>query len=342
MKLKMNKKLFLLAATSTLTLSGCGLNSEYEGYEPYEVEYFTEVPEANASEGNLISYSELLEQTLPEQTVEEVPSVIIEDGEYVKATTNVNIRTEASTTSNRLCVLGLGASAKVIGEEDGFYKVQYLDYVGYVSKEFVTPYQREHVNLDPIDVAYFPKETVMYDEGMEAKSIAPSGEFSFVYEDQGDMVLVDVDGIVGYVDKSQVEHIDDVNNYVVVDISDQNVKVLNGCDVLVDSPCVTGAPSSPTETGLFSVWRDEGMRYLGCDNSPWVNVMKSFDGNRGLHDAERYTEANGFKHGWRDSSEFVPTTYLVNGSHGCVNMPHDEAMELDQLITKGSKVLVKR
>ena len=43
-----------------------------------------------------------------------------------------------------------------------------------------------------------------------------------------------------------------------------------------------------------------------------------------------------------NSEEFVPTTYLVHGSHGCVNMPHDEAMELDKLITKGSKVLVKR
>ena len=341
MKLKLNKKLFLLAATSTLTLSGCGLNSEYD-YLPYEVEYVNEIPENKNLGSTMVSYSEVLEKMLPDNEIVEEPSVIVSDGEYVKATTNVNIRSEANTNSNRLCVLGLGASAKVIGEENGFYKVEYLDYVGYVSKDFVSPYHKEHVNLDPIDVAYFPKETLIYDEGMEGKSIAPAGEFSFVYEDQGDMVLVDVDGIVGYVDKTQVQHIDDVNNYVVVDISDQNVKVLNGCDVLVDSPCVTGAPSSPTQTGLFTVWRDKGMRYLGCDNSPWVNVMKSFDGNRGLHDAERYTEENGFKHGWRDASEFVPTTYLVNGSHGCVNMPHDEAMELDQLITKESKVLVKR
>ncbi len=341
MKLKMNKKLFLLAATSTLTLSGCGLNSEYKDYVPYEIEYISDIPEMNAAENTTVSYTELLERTLPEK-VEEVPSVIIEDGEYVKATTNVNIRTEANTTSNRLCVLGLGASAKVIGEEDGFYKVEYLDYVGYVSKEFVSPYHREHVNLEPIDAVYYPTETLLYDEFMEAKSIVPKGEFSFAYEDQGDMLLVDVDGICGYVDKTKVTHIDEENNYVVVDLSDQHVMTLNGSDVLLESPCVTGAPSTPTETGLFSVWEDHGMRHLNCENRPWVNVMKKFDHNRGLHDAERYIEENGFKHGWRDSDEFVPTTYLVDGSHGCVNMPHDEAMELDKLIIKGSKVLVKR
>ncbi len=340
MKLQINKKLFLLAATSTLTLSGCGLNSEYEEYAPYEIEYISEIPQVNNSGDDLVSYSEIIEQTLPEKVEE--PSIIVSEGEYVKATTNVNIRSEANTDSSRVDILGLGASAKIIGEEDDFYKVEYLGKTGYVAKKYVSPYQREHVNSNPIDAVYFPNETVLYDEYMEAKALVPAGEFSFAYEDQGDMILVDADGSVGYVDKTQVQHIDDVNNYVVVDISDQDVKVLNGKDVLLDSSCVTGGPGNETRTGLFSVWEDRGMRHLICDNYPWVNVMKKFDRGKGLHDAERYTEADGFSHGWRDLEEFGGTTYLTNGSHGCVNMPHDAAMELDGLVKYGTKVLVKR
>jgi lipoprotein-anchoring transpeptidase ErfK/SrfK len=238
--------------------------------------------------------------------------------------------------------LGIYTSAKLLGEENGFYKIEYLDITGYVSKEYANPYKREHVNMEPIDAVYFTKEALIYDEAMEAKAIVPKYEFALVYEDNNDTYLVDADGLVGYVDKNVVQHVAEDENYVVVDISDQNVKIYNGTDVLLDTPVVTGRPSSPTKVGYFSVWSDWGMRRLACFGSPWVNVMKKFDQGRGLHDAERYTEENGFTHGWRDSSEFGGNTYLTNGSHGCVNMPHDAAMETDKLVKEGTKVLVKR
>ena len=342
MKLKISKKLLLLATTSTLALTGCGLDSELDNIETVEFESISKEPEVQLSDSeNLISYSEMLERTIPENEIEEA-LIIVDEGEYVKATTTVNIRSNASEDSSKVDLLGLGASAKVIGEENDFYKVEYLGNEGYVSKKYVTPYKREHVDAEPIDAIYFPNETLIYNKYMEAKAVVPELEFAFVYKDVGDMYLVDADGSVGYVDKLLVRHVAEGENYAVVDISDQNVKIMNGKDILVDTPCVTGKPSTPTYTGYFSVWQDWGMRNLVCDGRPWVNVMKKFDNGRGLHDAEKYTEANGFRHGWRDSTEFGGTTYLTNGSHGCVNMPHDAAMETDELIKKGSKVLVKR
>ena len=343
MKLKINKKLLLLAATSTLTLSGCGLDdSECFGVTPVVFEEISNDSETNFIGDGKLSYSAYLEKTLPETVVEEEPSIIVSDGVYVKATTNVNIRSEANTNSSKVDILGLGASAKIIGEVGNFYNIEYLGNTGYVSKDYVVTYDRAHVNAEPIDAVYFPNDAYIYDEMMDDKILVPKGEFTFVYEENDGQLLVDADGSVGYVDKTQVQHVDDTNNYVVVDISDQNVKVLNGKDILVDGPCITGSPKNPTGTGLFTVWRDEGMRHLVCDNSPWVNVMKSFDKNRGLHDAQNYVEENGFSHGWRELEEFGGTTYLTHGSHGCVNMTHDDAMALDKLITKGSKVLVKR
>ena len=70
--------------------------------------------------------------------------------------------------------------------------------------------------------------------------------------------------------------------------------------------------------------------------------MMKFDGNIGLHDAEYHTDDNGFKHGWRNRSDFGGETYIKNGSHGCVNMPHEEVMEVSEYVDLGTKVLVKK
>ena len=67
MKLKFSKKLLLLAATSTLTLTGCGLDSELDDIKSVEFEDISETPEINYSSDSMVSYFEVLHKQLPEQ-----------------------------------------------------------------------------------------------------------------------------------------------------------------------------------------------------------------------------------------------------------------------------------
>ena len=53
-----------------------------------------------------------------------------------------------------------------------------------------------------------------------------------------------------------------------------------------------------------------------------------FNGNVGLHDADR----------WR--SKYGGDIYKTNGSHGCVNMPRDAAEKVFNIVSKGTPVIV--
>jgi len=120
-------------------------------------------------------------------------------------------------------------------------------------------------------------------------------------------------------------------------------------ELVVDSPVVTGkGENSRTHVGKYRIFRKRHNCYLIGPNRAWCNYvdyMMKFNGNIGLHDAEYHTDANGKKHGWRDYSEFGGETYLTNGSHGCVNMPHDAAEAIYNVVAptvneQGEKVKV--
>ena len=62
----------------------------------------------------------------------------------------------------------------------------------------------------------------------------------------------------------------------------------------------------------------------------WVDYWMPFTrGGCGLHDAN-----------WR--SRFGGEIYKTNGSHGCVNLPHDKAEELFNMISIGTVVIVHK
>lgn len=55
----------------------------------------------------------------------------------VTATTNINVRSAASETAERLGVLAGGDSAELISNEDGWCKIKYEGQIGYVKAEYV-------------------------------------------------------------------------------------------------------------------------------------------------------------------------------------------------------------
>ena len=98
--------------------------------------------------------------------------------------------------------------------------------------------------------------------------------------------------------------------------------------MLVDTDTVTGGKGHSTHIGLFEIWSMEHDRYLiGPGYKCWVSYFMPFDGGIGLHDAT-----------WRDT--FGGEIYKKNGSHGCVNLPLEDAKTIYENVDVKTKVLV--
>ncbi len=121
-----------------------------------------------------------------------------------------------------------------------------------------------------------------------------------------------------------------LNTYVDVDITNQTVTYLLNGEAVLSSPCVTGCVNKKrsTPTGIFAVYGHTKGTYLtGPTWRNWVDYWMPFAGGCGLHDAT-----------WR--SNFGGDIYITNGSHGCVNLPHDVAEQLFGMIDIGTVVIV--
>ena len=116
--------------------------------------------------------------------------------------------------------------------------------------------------------------------------------------------------------------------YIDISIDNQVLAYyVNGSPVLI-TPCVTGSPGRSTPRGVFQINSCvPGKRLKGPTWNVWVDRWMRFCGNCGIHDAK-----------WRKS--FGGDIYKKNGSHGCVNIPHDQALLLYSMVGVGTPVIV--
>lgn len=118
--------------------------------------------------------------------------------------------------------------------------------------------------------------------------------------------------------------------YIDVDITSQKVTYYLDGQIALQTDCVTGNESlgRGTPRGTFSIKSKTAGKYL---NGPtwhvWVDTWMPFEGGCGLHDAT-----------WRSS--FGGDIYTTDGSHGCVNLPHDAAVSLFNSVAVGTTVVV--
>ena len=125
------------------------------------------------------------------------------------------------------------------------------------------------------------------------------------------------------------------NSYIEVDISNQTLKLYEDEEEVLESDVVTGKNSTPTDLGYYSVYYKDcnvtlqGSNGDGTSYASHVSYWMPFNGGEGFHDAT-----------WRDS--FGGDIYEFDGSHGCVNMPYEEAEELYNNIESDTKVLIHK
>ncbi len=120
------------------------------------------------------------------------------------------------------------------------------------------------------------------------------------------------------------------STYIDVDIPNQVLVFYQLGEPVLVSEIVTGneAKGNGTPTGVYFIDTKIPGKYLvGPDWNVWVDRWMKFTGAVGIHDAS-----------WR--SKFGGDIYKYNGSHGCVNLPHDVALNLYDMVDIGTMVVV--
>lgn len=329
--MKKNKFLALLVLSISLSLSSCGNNKKVE---EKRIETTKEEDDVNSQPKE--QECEIIEEQ--QRTVEDAKVT-----KCLYVIKKVNVRKEMSTESDVLDILPVGFEISDYEKVDDWYRINYQEEEAYVHSSCVNEKTKYEFPYEFKKVVYLVKDKEIYidDDLNNQIDMLPELECCEVYEEYEDSYLIKTNDYVGYINKNDVEEL--TGTFVVVDISDQELRLYEDNQLILTSPIVTGKPSTPTNEGLFDIYNITYNRYLvGKGYKSYVDIMMKFDGNIGLHDAEYHTNEDGFKHGWRDRSEFGGETYIKHGSHGCVNMPHDEVMEVSEHVELGTKVLVKK
>lgn len=119
--------------------------------------------------------------------------------------------------------------------------------------------------------------------------------------------------------------------YVEVCITQQKMWCYKDGQLVVETNVVTGNHAGGYDTPSGSVWaidakkKDADFEQYNASVTFWL----PFNGGVGIHDAS-----------WRSDGEYVPTTYLSDGSHGCVNTPYGAAEQIFNTVDIGYPVIV--
>lgn len=320
------------------TLANTQIENSDEDYSA-ELQVYEEVKEAVKTEAEEIVQEEVIVET---PVVEEEPLIVYYDA--IRAINDVNIR---DIDGNIIGVLPEGKTLSWVDSTFDKFEVSYYGNVGYVSNEYAEMVSLPIVNREVQKIMYaledveirIPEE--LTESGIDEFVTLPALESFSIYEEYADDYLVSTNDYIGYVSKEKLNELN--GTFVVVDISDQELRLYVDNQIVVSSPVVTGKPRTPSDTGLFAIYDISYTRDLvGPGYRSYVDIMMKYNRGEGLHDAEYHTCEDGGNHGWREASEFGGNTYLTDGSHGCVNMPRDAVMEVSEYVTVGTPVLVKK
>lgn len=328
--MKIYKNLIPLVLTSGIVLASCSNTSIVKSAAPVEETVYEVESEINASNSCIQDIKTIPERKPSDATITE----------YIKTIHEVNLRSEENLNCEILDVVPNNVTFVKFEECDEFYKVEFNGVTGYIHKDMASKKKKAIMPYEPRKVAYLKESAELLTEDTEPITLNKL-ECIEVFEEYGDKYLTIIDGNVGFVNKDKTEDLEGV--FVVVDISEQELKLYEDNLVILTSPIVSGKKSSPSTEGLFSVYDISHNRYLvGPGYKSYVDIMMKYHNGEGLHDAEYHVNEDGKKHGWRTREEFGGETYIKRGSHGCINMPQEEVMEVSNHVSVGTKVLVKK
>lgn len=119
------------------------------------------------------------------------------------------------------------------------------------------------------------------------------------------------------------------NSYVEIDLTKQHLWFYKDGALIAEGPIVTGDLNSNhlTPSGVYKLnYKEKDAVLKSSTYAAPVSYWMPFNGDIGLHDAS-----------WR--TEFGKDIYKSNGSHGCVNAPHELAEIIFSNIEVGTPVI---
>lgn len=121
------------------------------------------------------------------------------------------------------------------------------------------------------------------------------------------------------------------NTYIEVDLSAQHMWYYKDGKSVLDTPVITGKPSTPTPPGVFYVWNKKQNEILrGEDYASPVDFWMPVDWTGvGIHDSP-----------WQNANAYGGNSFQTVGSHGCINTPPSVCAELFNMIDVGVPVIM--
>ena len=162
-------------------------------------------------------------------------------------------------------------------------------------------------------------------------AIATYGMVFKNYGSVGDWYKIKYNNEYAYIKKTNVK-----KDAILVDISNQNLKLYQNGKIKMDSLVITGLKNkNDTPQGTFTLnvsGKKTDINLVGADYSSPVDYWMPFIGSSyGFHDADA----------WRSNGQFYDKTrYTYNGSHGCVNMLDADAKMLYNKVTVNTTVYI--
>ena len=310
--------------------------TEVEGNEPNENAIFAEVDRAiNASEARV---------NLAAVEGAYVEPALRQDDEDL----NYTVERFNSFLDTTITIKRKDGSVLTYGRDDFVEWVTYDEESGTWSLSKETVYTKCYNIMQAIaEEDNDAHTTVAYDSTAVGPVVLPCASYGYIVdvESETDIMneaLLNRESREIEIENSVKESIDPKNGgtYIEVDVTNQHVTYYKDYKVFFETDCVTGKESNPerrTPSGVYSVLNklenqilgsltatDPGQRYESHVDY-WMPFFESY----GMHDAS-----------WREN--FGGSWYLEYGSHGCVNLPPEDAGELFQDVDYYTPVIVVR
>ncbi|MGN1372195.1 MAG: L,D-transpeptidase family protein [Candidatus Coprovivens sp.] len=279
---------------------------------------------------------------------------LTEQKDIVVTTSMLNFRMAPTVESNIIKTFNIDTELEVIATVDnGWLAVRYNGQVGFVHGGYtismldIANSLYPELELDEIDIKKIVYSTTSLNLRCGSSTDFESLLMLEKYEtlrvigeyDNWYFVLTNERNF-GFVSKEYTKELDE--KCIVVDKSCQQLYYYHRNKLIYTTEVTTGKDSTPSDTGLFRIWRKDADTYL-TDNKTYnshVDYCLYYNGGEAIHDADwRYTyEVPNVP----ESKRFGSELYHTYGSHGCINTPHDIAGKLFEESETGDKVLVHK
>lgn len=289
-----------------------------------------------------------------EETQIQPKYLLTKHNDIVVTTSILNFRAEPNTESEVIQVFNIETELQVIAAVDnGWLMVQHNGKIGFVHSDYtISMYETvqslyPELSLDSIeikDIVYATaklrlrsgnstefEELLMLEKYETLRVLGEYDEWYFVMTNERNF---------GFVNKEYTESI--IEKCIVVDKSCQQLYYYNEGKLIYTTEVTTGKDSTPSDTGLFKIWRKDEDTYL-TDNKTYrshVDFCLFYNGGEAIHDADwRYMF---YVQDQPERKKFGSEQYHTYGSHGCINTPYEIVEKIYHEVEVGDKVLVHK